>query len=115
VAEPKAPDAADLALLDPDGSFVRRLRTDRDALLELSSGLWATPAVGRRARLAAIESLAHRLAGAAGTFGYPLVGAAALELEDRVTAGSDSPSDHPTIAESLDRLRAALERSVGTV
>ena len=115
MAEPKAPSAADLALLDPDGSFVGRLKTDRDALAKLASGLWATPLAARRKQLTEIEALAHRLAGAAGTFGYPGVGAAALELEGCVTAASHGPQHRSTIDAGLAGLRAALEASVGTV
>jgi hypothetical protein len=65
----RVPDPADLAILDPDGSFVCRLSVDWDRLARLGDGLWAAPEDKRRLRLAELEELAHRLAGAAGTFG----------------------------------------------
>jgi HPt (histidine-containing phosphotransfer) domain-containing protein len=113
--ERKLPGAADLAVLDPDGSFVCRLRDDRDTLTRLAHGLWSSPKDARRARLAEIEELAHRLAGAAGTFGYERVGVAALELEDCVAAkasGTDHCEDRSAIEAGLARLRLALDGSL---
>ncbi|HEY1385296.1 MAG TPA: Hpt domain-containing protein [Dongiaceae bacterium] len=112
--ERKVPGAADLAVLDPDGSFVCRLRHDRDALARLACGLWTTAEDARRARLAEIEELAHRLAGAAGTFGYERVGMAALELENDV-ATADRLHDRSAIEASLARLRMTLENSLRKV
>jgi HPt (histidine-containing phosphotransfer) domain-containing protein len=113
--EGKLPDAAGLAVLDPDGSFVCRLRSDRDTLTSLAHGLWSTPENVRRARLAEIEELAHRLAGAAGTFGYERVGMAALELEDCVAAkasGADHCEGRSAIDTGLAGLRRALDGSL---
>jgi HPt (histidine-containing phosphotransfer) domain-containing protein len=61
--------------------------------------------------MAKIEALAHRLAGAAGTFGYARVGAAALELESRLAAGQ-SGEDRPAIEAALRGLRLALENGI---
>jgi HPt (histidine-containing phosphotransfer) domain-containing protein len=41
---------------------------------------------------AAVARLAHQLAGAAGTFGYAALGAAAAALEDRARAAQDETS-----------------------
>jgi HPt (histidine-containing phosphotransfer) domain-containing protein len=76
--------AAELALLDPDGAFSSRLAADREVLTELARGLRTAAAEARQRRLAEIEALAHRLGGAAGTFGYAAVSAAAFELEARI-------------------------------
>jgi DNA-binding response OmpR family regulator len=66
-------------LLDPDGSFRQRLVDDRAALAALERKLDQR---GDRV-LAALSVLAHRLAGAAGTFGHGDVGEAAALLEQR--------------------------------
>ena len=86
--------AAELALLDPDGAFWSRLAADRDVLTGLARGLWTAPAESRIRRLAEMEMLAHRLGGAAGTFGYMAVSGAAFELEARIAAqraGAEDP------------------------
>jgi HPt (histidine-containing phosphotransfer) domain-containing protein len=75
------PSAADLARLDPDGSFGARLIEDRAELARLAGRIDPRSDAGREA-LAELERLAHRLAGAAGTFGYPEIGEAALALEE---------------------------------
>jgi HPt (histidine-containing phosphotransfer) domain-containing protein len=113
MAERKKPSLTDLAVLDPDGAFIRRLRDDRDALIGLAADLWSAPEHLRSARLTKIEALAHRLAGAAGTFGYSEVGAAALELESRIaTPRSDGRS---AIDAGLAGLQTALEALVRNV
>jgi HPt (histidine-containing phosphotransfer) domain-containing protein len=76
------PDRTGLDLLDPDGAFRTRLAADRRALEQLAAGLWRLAPSARQQRLAAIESLAHGLAGAGGTFGFVAIGEAALALED---------------------------------
>jgi len=78
------PARIDLALLDPEGTFPARLAGDRDALAGYADGLWALEAEALRERLGEIATLAHRLAGAAGTFGYHRVGDAALALEEQI-------------------------------
>jgi chemotaxis protein histidine kinase CheA len=110
----KAPAAADLAVLDPDGSFICRLRGDWHTLASLEDGLWAMPEDTRRLRLAQIEELAHRLAGAAGTFGYERVGIAAFELESCMAAapGAKRPENKSAIEFGIVGLRTALESSL---
>lgn len=111
----EGPSAADLALLDPDGSFAARLAEDRAALAGLADAL--SPAAAEETRdgkLAAIERIAHQLAGAAGTFGHAAVGTAALELEERIVALRRAPGARPgAAAEALGRLLDALDRAVG--
>jgi hypothetical protein len=86
------PDKAALALLDPDGAFPDRLRQDRAVLKTLCCRLRDGEGEAR-ALLAAIATLAHRLAGAAGTFGYGAVGDAATELEDCIAEAEDTMPD----------------------
>lgn len=103
-------DPATLALLDPEGTFSARLAMDRRELARLERDLWALPVRDRETRLAALAALAHRLAGAAGTFGYARVGDRALELEACILASSASKlhDRRATVQESLARLAAAL-------
>lgn len=109
----EAPRAADLALLDPDGSFALRLAEDRAALGSLARVLDGTAAAGEtRDGLAAIELIAHRLAGAAGTFGHAAVSAAALDLEAHVIAQRKGNGRPRAAALGLAGLLAALDRAV---
>jgi HPt (histidine-containing phosphotransfer) domain-containing protein len=78
----RGPTAEELQLLDPGGRFQARLAADRRRLAALSRDLWRQSPPVRQNRLEEIETLAHRLAGAAGTFGFVAVGEAALALED---------------------------------
>ena len=98
--------AAELALLDPDGAFSSRLAEDQKLLAELARGLWTAPAEARQPRLAEIEALAHRLGGAAGTFGYAAVSVAAFDLEARISGG---PYRHSV---KIDEGLAALIRTL---
>jgi HPt (histidine-containing phosphotransfer) domain-containing protein len=93
MAEP-APSAADLALIDPDGHFRLRLLEDRRML------------AGGDRNEADLAAVIHRLAGAAGTFGYGEVGAIALGLDDRLAEGGRIGAD------DLARLVAALDRAI---
>lgn len=76
------PDRTGLELLDPDGAFRARLAADRHSLEQLAADLWRLAPTVRQQRLAAIESLAHGLAGAGGTFGFVAISDAALALEE---------------------------------
>jgi HPt (histidine-containing phosphotransfer) domain-containing protein len=78
----RGPTAEELQLLDPEGRFLARLAVDRRRLASLSRHLWRESPRNRQDRLGEIETLAHRLAGAAGTFGFAAVGEAALALDD---------------------------------
>jgi HPt (histidine-containing phosphotransfer) domain-containing protein len=78
----RGPTAEELQLLDPEGRFLARLAADRRRLAGLSRHLWRQSPRVRQDRLGEIETLVHRLAGAAGTFGFAAVGEAALALEE---------------------------------
>jgi len=104
--EPNTPTAAELALLDPDGSFIRRLAEDQAVLAALGAGPFDDGA------LAGIQLLAHRLAGAAGTFGHAAVGAAALDLEEGVIDLRDGRGTSAAISRRLAVLLAALDAAL---
>lgn len=72
------------------GQFIERCRTDLDRLAMLEPG---HPDIGM---------IAHRLAGAAGSFGYPEISEAAAVVDDRVRYGP-TPS-----ADEIRTLRRAL-------
>jgi hypothetical protein len=89
-----SPTPADLALLDPDGSFRRRLADDRERLA-------AAPPP------AELEVVVHRLAGAAATFGYAEVGALAIALDEVfVQRGRPASGALPELIAALDRALA---------
>lgn len=102
----KAPTAAELALLDPDGTFAERLAGDRAAFAALAPALDEADDDGA---LADIQLLAHRLGGAAGTFGYAEVGEAALDLEESVIALREGEGDSGVAAGHLAVLLATLD------
>jgi HPt (histidine-containing phosphotransfer) domain-containing protein len=105
--ERRLPTPAELALLDPDGAFLGRLRDDGASLARLARGLWTATAAARRRRLIAIVDLAHRLGGAAGTFGYEEVGIAAQELEG-IVAAFDRDAGRCAIDSCLADLQVAI-------
>ncbi len=92
-----APTPQELRQLDPDGSFRDRLEADRRAIATLSDSR----------DLAALQPVVHRLAGAAGTFGFAEVGAVAIAIDDRFAEGKPVP------AAEIARLLAALEEALG--
>jgi HPt (histidine-containing phosphotransfer) domain-containing protein len=97
-------------------AFATRLRRDRGAIAALERRLAAdAPWDEVAARLAAIESLAHRLAGAAGTFGRPLVGEAARRVERLAERWRVRPPPRltPRRHALLGRRIAALLRALG--
>ncbi len=91
-----APSAADLALLDPDGNFRDRLVADHEAVGALRDSH----------DLTALQPIVHRLAGAAGTFGYPELGDIAIEIDERFRDG------RPVAATDIARLLAALDQAL---
>lgn len=93
-----APSKAELTLLDPDGSFRLRLADDRTRLIKLAV---PNPTEDQRAEL---HRLVHRLAGAAGTFGFAEIGALAITLDDALADGKGQGDAKPMI----DALIAAL-------
>jgi HPt (histidine-containing phosphotransfer) domain-containing protein len=99
MAEPRRePGLAELRLLDPEGSFRDRLAADRAALAKAGSGR----------RPGRLTTIAHRLAGAAGTFGYPEISDAALALEDAAIEGAGEQAMAAALARMLAALDAAL-------
>lgn len=97
MAEPDSPTAAeDLRLLDPDGRFCQRLAADREALR------------AERARTDELAVIAHRLAGAAGTFGHPEIGDAAMALEGALERAEPQAKLAAALARLLQTLDAAL-------
>jgi hypothetical protein len=105
----------DLSLLDPDGTFPARLAGDRDALAGYADGLWALEAGALRERLREIATLAHRLAGAAGTFGHQDVSDAALALEEQILdrlGSEDLSMGQSRVGQAMDALARALEEGL---
>ncbi|WP_421729228.1 Hpt domain-containing protein [Brevundimonas sp.] len=82
---------------DPLAALRERFRARLNDDLERLRGLRA--ATGKEAEL---RMLAHSLAGAAGTFGYPALSAVAVTVDDRHASG-----ERPTEAE-LDALETAI-------
>lgn len=77
--------------------FIARAAEDRRILAELGPPF--SPAAREQVRL-----VAHRLAGAAGTFGYPAASEAAFTLEEVCETGEDDAA----LRAALDGLDAAL-------
>jgi chemotaxis protein histidine kinase CheA len=102
----------DRALLDPDGLFPVRLAGDRAALAVHADALWTLGAEARKTRLKQIATLAHRLGGAAGTFGYHAISEAALALEDVILErrpGEDHAAAQVLVQQAIDTLVRALD------
>jgi len=99
-------------------SFQERLRRDRATIAGLLARLRADATWHEiAADIVEIESLAHRLAGAAGTFGYAALGAAASEVE-RLTEGwrkrpptGLTPRRHALLRRRVAALLGALARA----
>lgn len=78
--------------------FRERAAGDLTRLQELAAGdLGSEP----------LKMLAHNIAGAAGTFGYPLLSEAAISIDDRFAVG-ETP-DTTQVALLIERLRAVVE------
>jgi HPt (histidine-containing phosphotransfer) domain-containing protein len=92
------PTAEDLAVLDPDREFGDRLVSDRAEMSRLAFA----------GDLGAVGRIVHRLAGAAGTFGYARIGDIAIEIDDRIAAGGA-----PVTQAELGRLLETIDRAVG--
>ncbi len=110
---PHAPAFESLARLDPDGSFRQRLIDDHRALTALGRRIHQR---GDRV-LVSLAKLAHRLAGAAGTFGYERIGDAAASLEHHAetTLAATGPSRRKLLAlvePEIDSLAALMDAAV---
>jgi CheY-like chemotaxis protein len=88
------------------GAFLRRAKTDADALNALRSSIGgkADPAAMNR-----IRDIAHALAGAAGLFGLDRIGDDAAALEDAVREALCGRLTRREVTQALDRLLAGLE------
>jgi CheY-like chemotaxis protein len=88
-------------------AFIRRAKTDAEALKPLRSSLGrnADPAAMKRVR-----DIAHALAGAAGLFGLDRIGNDAAALEDTVREALGGGSTQREVIHVFDRLVASLER-----
>ena len=90
-------------MTDPLAPLRERFRTRlRDELKQLRALRGSTEASGD------LRLLAHSLAGAAGTFGYPALSTVAITVDDRYVSG-----ETPT-AEELDALDAAIVAVIET-
>jgi two-component system response regulator TctD len=89
---------------DADADFRARLGEDRVAFVRLAQGI----ARNEEGVVSALVNLAHRLAGAAGTFGYDGIGdiAAALEDEAQSTLALTGASRERRLAVLCDRVAA---------
>jgi len=83
-----------------------RFQALRERFLDRSAGDVET--LKRERDPAALRLIVHRLAGAAGTFGYPDLSRDAGEIDDALVEGNDVPED------ALARLIAALEVLIET-
>jgi DNA-binding response OmpR family regulator/HPt (histidine-containing phosphotransfer) domain-containing protein len=95
---------------DFDGSFRQRLADDRAGLAMLRAKI----GTGGDRVFAALATLAHQLAGAAGTFGYDAIGDAAAAVEERAEAARDASGAHrnklaPRVASEVERLIALID------
>jgi periplasmic divalent cation tolerance protein len=113
----RGPTAEALQLLDPEGGFPARLAADRQRLADLTDRLWRVSPQLRQDRLRELESLAHRLAGAAGTFGFPAVGDAALALEELLIEQREGlpGGERAALATRFAMLAAALDQAIATL
>jgi len=72
--------------------FIARCRTELEELRQLGPG---DPQLGQ---------IAHRLAGSAGSFGYPAVSEAAAVVDDRNRSGPDpAPGEIQVLIDSLEK------------
>ena len=105
--------------VDPDEAFRRRALQDRERIVALACRLEKSAAWSRVANpLQALEEVAHGLAGAGGTFGFPQVSEAAARVERLAEKWRMNPPDTFTSrrAGMLARAIASLEtmlRAVG--
>ena len=94
----RLPSKQDLALIDPEGHFRTRLLEDGITIERYRDA----------GQFSELESIVHRLAGAAGTFGYAEVGDIAIALDDGFVAARQSGAAPPDVTPLLDALSRAL-------
>lgn len=82
--------------------FKSRLSQNRERLAQLESAI----APDAADVLAEIRSIAHRLAGSAGTFGFAHLGASAMRLDRQLSGGG---SEAEIVRAQLHQLLAAID------
>lgn len=91
------PLAPELKRLDPDNAFRDRLEEYRYSLMSLNAARDATE----------IAVICHRLAGAAGTFGFAELGEVAMTIDDRLRDGRGATAmETKMLIEALERALA---------
>lgn len=75
--------------------FRARCASDRDALQRLEGEPAAVSPAG-------LKTMVHQMSGAAGAFGFPRLSAAALRLDDQLSAGE--PPSHDNLQALIDEL-----------
>jgi HPt (histidine-containing phosphotransfer) domain-containing protein len=88
--------------------FRERLRADRTTLSRCRETLRGDSTSS--GTLVELLSCAHKLAGAAGIFGFQKVSSAAAALEERITDGCSGRNTSATIGSGLDALVDCIER-----
>lgn len=89
------------ALAELRSLFIERCRADLMELERLRS----------EADAEAMGAIAHRLAGAAGSFGFPEIGECALTIDQRLRDGHGAPG--PELEKLLERLRELQHQTRG--
>ena len=93
------------ALAAVRGGFMRRAGRDADTLF----ACWSAKDFNTPAVLTRIKDIAHGLAGAAGTFGFPQIGSAAAALEEAGIIQLNGADMLRDVERALERLLTALE------
>jgi CheY-like chemotaxis protein len=99
---------ASLELANLDDGFRERLRADRTTLSRCRETLRGDSTSS--GTLVELLSCAHKLAGAAGIFGFQKVSSAAAALEERIAEGYSARNTSATIGSDLDALVDCIER-----
>jgi HPt (histidine-containing phosphotransfer) domain-containing protein len=104
---------------DPQAAFRVRAVADRGELLKLTQTIRAgIPPARTKHCLAAIEDIAHGLAGASGVFGFPDMGTVAARLErlaERYARLAPTPLDRRRIARLIAAAETLIEQLSGVV
>ena len=100
------------ALAAAAGSFARRLHADAAALAGFREAL--ERGAGSAAWLEELLSLVHKLAGAAGVFGYPAVSLSASALEEIIVKSLSGRSVAGRVDAGLDGLLACMAHALAS-
>jgi len=95
--------------------FLNRLMGDVSELDALRDAM--SQSVDRAGKLATIQMISHRLAGAGGIFGFVEISEAAAALEDLIITEQSRPGNNQAVGDALDRLiahgRAEVQSAAG--